>query len=574
MLSFDGPPGHIQLPDGIHWPNLNSSTLFVRSIYSPVFNDVLGGLDSARLDALHNQSKSATGPYKKKFIVCGNPGIGKSSFGLFALFSSIRRGSTVVYCAGKLGTGYVFKDKQVYEFVWQGSGRDGTPIRFSAVDVRRLTSDPSTVFICDGVMPPVVKATTLLITSPLKVVWHEFLKSGDCRMLHFPMFSEDEILQCRTLCFPFLDELGVLDRFSRWGGVPRYVLGKLDDSDQKILEDAVPSITLDKLREYVASGRVTGDDDFSHRLLHLKIRGEVEEGLSSSKANYYTVVRGELASAYVANLVHAHLENVGQENLRAFIWDSSGISSLAVLTGQLFEAEALKRLAAGGDFVVRNLSTDSVDVFELPATSTRSFSSLEELSRNHGNDNKLIHVPASKSFCAIDAVLPGSVPANVTLNTQHTICLEGKKRPGLVAIAQSLGFGKREPIPFYWVVPDGISSTFRAKSFVGPDRTVVKDDPFAKRVVQYVLKIDKGANTANWGGVENNVATSGTSSGRKGGQKVEWRNNLRSESQVAQSNTSAGAPAAQFMGGVVGWSSVTLLASGGRALQSIMRRLP
>lgn len=119
----------------------------------------------------------------------------------FSLYSSIRRGSTVVYCAGKLGIGYVFKDKQIYEFVWEGSGRDGTPIKISATGVRRLVEDPATVFICDGVMPPVVKATTLLITSPLKVVWHEFLKSVDCRMLYFPMFSKEEILQCRASCF-------------------------------------------------------------------------------------------------------------------------------------------------------------------------------------------------------------------------------------------------------------------------------------------------------------------------------------------------------------------------------------
>lgn len=381
--------------------------------------------------------------------------------------------------------------------------------------------------------------------------------------------------------FISLDEDSVLERFSRWGGVPRYVLAKIQESDQKILEDAVPSVTLDKLREYVASGRVTGDDDFSHRLLHLKIRGEVDEGLSNSQAGYYIRFRGELASKYVAELVHNHLEKVGKENLRAFIWDSSGISSLAALTGQLFEAEAIKRMANGGNFSRRNLSSNITDSVPFSATSTRSFSSVEELSRNHGANNMLIHVPASKSFCAIDAVLPRGVPANMTLNSQHRIYLEGQKQPGLVEIARSLGYGEVREVPFYWVVPDGLFSSFRARSFVGPDRKVVKNDTFAKRVVQYVLRIDKRDSTAGTSGdavnrsndvATNNDGASGAPGKRRG--HVVWHD-LPSESRSQRyDNVSVRAPVAQMLGGSVGRGLVCRLAGTGRAaVQGLMRRM-
>ena len=149
------------LPHGVHWPTLHSPVLFVRHFYQPLFDDVLNGLN-------HFKSADTAGGCVGKVIVCGNPGIGKSAFGMYALFRAVRAGRTVVYASAKLSP-------SVLVF------RSGTVQSASHVDdVAHLTADPESVLISDSLVPPVCKAFTMLITSPRKDRWHEFNKEMDC----------------------------------------------------------------------------------------------------------------------------------------------------------------------------------------------------------------------------------------------------------------------------------------------------------------------------------------------------------------------------------------------------------
>jgi len=103
-------------------------------------------------------------------------------------------------------------------------------------------------------VPPVVNAFTLLITSPRREQWREFDKETDALRLYFPVFSRHEIDDLLRACFPCLlgdaasgGEAGVQARYEKWGGIPRYVLGKLDANSQGLLESAVTSVKVDKL---------------------------------------------------------------------------------------------------------------------------------------------------------------------------------------------------------------------------------------------------------------------------------------------------------------------------------------
>lgn len=65
-------------------------------------------------------------------------------------------------------------------------------------------------------------------------------------------------------------------------------------------------------------------------------------------------------------------------------------------------------------------------------------------------------MPRSESFMAIDAVLPGGLLANLTINTKHDVKLRGKgtrSSEGLLPAAEALGIGDADDIPLYWVVP-------------------------------------------------------------------------------------------------------------------------
>ena len=276
MLRVEYTHGSVVLPDGAQWPTLHSPVLFVRHFYEPFYGSVLNGMKAFK-------SADTGAGFVAKVILCGNPGIGKSAFGMYALFRAVRDGRTVVYASAKSGEYLLFEGGAVHEV---NSLRD--------VYARQLLAKPETVLICDSMVPPVCKAFTLLVTSPRKDRWHEFYKEMDCTMLFFPVFTLDEIRACRDECFPGADDAGMLSRFARWGGIPRYVLAKLEAAAQQQLEDAVNSTTLDSVLEHSGALELKSDKDMSHRLLHIKVAGETDASLQTSSADFYCKSRNEL----------------------------------------------------------------------------------------------------------------------------------------------------------------------------------------------------------------------------------------------------------------------------------------
>jgi hypothetical protein len=197
----------------------------VRPFYEGCFEGVLGALD-------------AGGAAKyRKFTVIGNAGIGKSAFGAYVLWRAVQARRTVVYLS----------DKVKNAFILHGDGRAESfvqPDFASRTDA--ILDDWATVLICDGVKPPVVNAFTLLITSPVRERWKEFNKLLDARRLFFPVFSRAEMSDMLRSCFPQLHtdvesggEAGVWARYRQWGGIPRYVLCKIDFDTQMSIATAV-----------------------------------------------------------------------------------------------------------------------------------------------------------------------------------------------------------------------------------------------------------------------------------------------------------------------------------------------
>ena len=478
MLSANYKQGeHVTLPNAVYWPTLNSSVLFVRYFYDAFFEHVL-----------HNLEPDIVNKNWVASIIIGNPGIGKSAFAMYALFRALRDHRTVVYLARKSISGYLFKDGEVFTF-----SKQQLPC-----DLSTILDDPSTVLIVDGMEPPTVRAVTLLVTSPRKDVWHDFYKTGGCARYYFPVFSLDEIQHCRRICFPEIDESGVLERFERWGGIPRYVLAKLDRDAQTQLESAARSVTLDQLLAHAEALEISDRQDLSHRLLHIKLAGEVDTSIPIYSPDFYTNVRSELASNYVSGLVYAAAAASKRSQLIALISSEEKSRAFSVMRGHLFEQEALKVLEVGGRFLVRQLSpTGAVkSKFKKFAPSDKMmFGTIEELTGNLRDYPRALHVPRSKSQCAIDAILPGGLPANATLNVNHGIRLEGKKRAGLAGVLAAMGCGEGDtkPAPFYWLVPpDVFDALRRPMPYKDKANETVKEpalDPLAARVVQYALRI-------------------------------------------------------------------------------------
>ena len=466
--SIDTSGPFLRLLPGVEWPLLGSIPLYVRDCYNGCFNGVLCSFEGLEF----------SGRVARKFIVCGNPGIGKSAFGLYLLIHALRQGRFVVYDAAKLALGYVCGPSGIWSFDHAHLGH------------LTILNDPRTVFISDSLTPPVVRAFTVLITSPRRDRYWEYYKQGDAAMLYFPVFSWEEIQASHATCFPALPIDGVMGRYARWGGIPRYVLEKTDPAVQGLLDQAVkevkPSLLLKALGE--ASDAVP---TVSQRLLHIKCRGELEN-LPSSSFSFYGFGRSELGSAYICDMVWSEVNRVNDMKMRQFLegTDTEVGSSLSVLRGHVFERLALQTMAAGGTFLVRNLSTGEVQGVEFPAATVREFVTISGLAP----DDTVQWQPRSRSFCALDAILAGRRLANATISTTHPISLTSSpSRPGLEAVVSALQLGPEASIPFYWLVPESVFASFvsrQAFTLGGRKLDGAPDKhPIAKRVHQFAVCI-------------------------------------------------------------------------------------
>jgi hypothetical protein len=213
----------LRLPKGALWPQLGAEPLFVRDFYCGLYEGPLASCDPECANRL------------RKFIVRGNAGIGKSAFGAYVLWRAVKAGRTVVYAS----------DQVEYSFIIHSDAR------VEVFDSGQLTqrakgtlANPSTVFICDGIKPPVASAFTVLITSPKRERYKEYFKLVDCEMLTVPVFFRHEIKDMLRTCFQHLvpQEALVWERYSKWGGIVRYVLAKPGQSSQNLLLASLTSI--------------------------------------------------------------------------------------------------------------------------------------------------------------------------------------------------------------------------------------------------------------------------------------------------------------------------------------------
>ncbi len=109
-------------------------------------------------------------------------------------------------------------------------------------------------------------------------------------------------------------------------------------------------------------------------------------------------------------------------------------------------------------------------------------------------------VPSSKTFAAIDAILPDAGLVNVTINVNHDLLLYAKgDKQGLISVAAALGLSKG-PIRFYWAMPKDRYNKAMAKGeplkvtlgniVAGDDKKMATAAEYQSRIEQYLLLVD------------------------------------------------------------------------------------
>jgi hypothetical protein len=261
---------------------------------------------------------------------------------------------------------------------------------------------------------------------------------------------------------------GAAERYARWGGIPRYVLAKTDTDNQQQLESALSKPDYSMLATCLGQAELESEGAASHRLLHLKVRGELEPTLDPFNLHFYELARTELGSSFIADKVCEAMMASADNQLRSLLSLSPRPPSVAELYGEYFERAALKILGAGGNFRVRLLKGDgkgaesdlSLPPATLPVAGFRTMAELAALAAMPDAAACRVLRPISKSFCAVDFILQGKRPANATVNKSHSLILKGEKLgTGLLPVAEAMGLEK--PVVFFWVVPEDDFSAWK-----------------------------------------------------------------------------------------------------------------
>ena len=159
----------------------------------------------------------------------------------------------------------------------------------------------------------------------------EASKRPDSLRRHMPAWSWEEIQAARQHIFSRHPEADVASRYSKWGGIPRYVLQNTDAADQDLLQIALNCCSLDNVTRGLES--ISCASDFTHFLLHLT----VEAGYLAGPVVF--------ASDWVQGEVISRCLKFRRDDFVAGSW---GKPSVAAFRGALWESYAHAALQRGG----------------------------------------------------------------------------------------------------------------------------------------------------------------------------------------------------------------------------------
>jgi hypothetical protein len=168
-----------------------------------------------------------------------------------------------------------------------------------------------------------------------------------------PTWSIDEIMKCRQHIFSGQSdnsEEAVKDRFSRWGGIQRWVLQNTDEEDQMLPTKALAECGISELVSSI--NNLSSAPKASHRLLHMTVKQNYLEGPVRFASKW---VEEQAISKYLQSM---------QQEVHDFMAASGGESTVAEFRGKLWKRHAHRKLQSGGRFSCRNLS-DGGGVFEI-----------------------------------------------------------------------------------------------------------------------------------------------------------------------------------------------------------------
>ena len=287
--------------------------------------------------------------------------------------------------------------------------------------------------------------------------------------LYMPIWSLEELVECKIAMYPEMSDAELRSRFDRWGGIPRFVLEKLDEANQGLLAQAIASATLPVIMESV--GHISAHPEVSHRILHLHVEADFVT----------TTVRW--ASTWVAEEVAMRLFQYKTNQVIAFLSGAAVSKDLGGIPGILWEGYCHRVLAAGGKFACRHLGTANK-----PFEGIAQDITIEPSTRSHIVDSwlevkELPHTvysrPRIKNLPAVDSAMQPNRLYQITVSSSHTVNCKG-----LHDALAGMQDDKRQ-VSLFFVVPTDKFLTFKTQKIAqGLGVAALRD-----QVNQFVLEV-------------------------------------------------------------------------------------
>ena len=309
------------------WPLLGAQALVERDFYPRVLAEGqwLGGLSGAQ----------------RRLTVLGQPGCGKSAFGLWLLAQLLRSSRTVVYSRSSSAVGRATPLSVTHAVFHAGAAFELCHAGVAAV--APLLAQPSVVHLCDGLAPRLGDAChKVLLASSEPDAWRWFVEKEHSSTAHFPCYDYAELEALRGA-----EGAGALPpeamalRVRAWGPSTRAVFSPRQRELGEGLLQALSTRGLEELQRAVGgarAGAAANGTPHSLFMLHADRQTLRSTGVAlRSQAVALRVARqvavGSCSSTTLPLLQHPPL---------------AGSSPTLSIAGAAFEAAAIEVLGQGG----------------------------------------------------------------------------------------------------------------------------------------------------------------------------------------------------------------------------------
>ena len=410
-------------------------------------------------------------------VLLGNPGIGKSLFGFYLLHCFSKKMPEdveyIIYVSINAAFNCILqKDNVKYNMEHTGVH----------LEVRRFMHNnrEKSWFVFDAAnkdylhLFPVECKKNIIISSPDPRNFEQSIKDAEAVCLYMPCWTKEEM---KLLSWK-MDAIGqdiFEERFILFGGIPRYVFGKIEFS---VVKQEIVKLSFEKLLNLKLVGSSAEvSSDITHKIIERK-PNVYKRGVHAGEIDYFKH-SVQFISPKVSQLICSRYKKEISERI------FSRVNSGTKLTGDFFETVIHSYLQASNKYSIRSLHDNTQGVLELPALE-HIFFDMKDLHDNVGKREVYLQ-PTHHVLGALDALVlldNKTIGFQITIKKSHNI----KKQP-LEELRKALNI---KEIDVYFVVPEYIFNNYynERQKFEGVSRNVLKRG-IPKGVHQYVLKIDK-----------------------------------------------------------------------------------